>query len=302
MTFPSTLSSFNRPASTDRLNSPSHSALHNTVSSALGQVEAVIGVEGNSSVVGTLEYLIKSPGSDGGGHIQSANKGGTGQNNYMQGDILVAQSSSVLTKLAVGADGAVLKANSSVATGVQWGSIPGNPTIRVYGTPSILNWVKPSVLSYLVVEVVGGGGNGAAGSDTLRTGGGGGGGGYSKRLIPSSSLGATVLVTVPNSGATATFGGYVQATGGSNGATSASNNTVGQGGVGGVGSLGDINVIGQGGGHVGGSSPLGGGGAGSGPNSAGTVGGNFGGGGSGGTSAGNAGGNGAGGIIIVYEY
>src|SRR3990167_8529043 len=110
MPFPSTLSTFNRPSTTDRLNSPSHSALHNTVSSALGQVEAVIGVAGANSVVGTFEYHVRSPPSDGGGHVQTANKGGTGQTVYTKGDILVAQSSSVVTKIAVGSDGEVLTA------------------------------------------------------------------------------------------------------------------------------------------------------------------------------------------------
>ncbi len=95
MAFPSTLSTFNRPTPTDRLNSPSHSALHNTVSSALGQVEAVIGVEGSASVVGSLQYLIKSPASNGGGHVQGAAFGGTGQTTFTKGNLLVAQSASV---------------------------------------------------------------------------------------------------------------------------------------------------------------------------------------------------------------
>lgn len=126
--FPSTLSTFNRPSPTDRLNSPSHSALHNTVSSALGQVEAVIGVDGANSVVGTLQYLIKSPASDGGGHVQSANKGGTGQTTYTKGDLLVASSSSVLTKLATGISGQTLLVNTTTASGVEWGQPSGIPT------------------------------------------------------------------------------------------------------------------------------------------------------------------------------
>lgn len=120
MAFPSTLSTFNRPATTDRLNNPSHSALHNTVSSALGQVEAVIGVDGANSVLGTIIGDMRSPGSGGGGHVQTANLGGTGQTSYNKGDILVASSSSVLTKLAVGTDGYILATNPSVATGINW--------------------------------------------------------------------------------------------------------------------------------------------------------------------------------------
>lgn len=118
--FPSVLNTFNRPSASDRLNSPSHSALHNTVSSALGQVEAVIGIRGDSSVVGTINTVIFSPGSDGGGHVQSANKGGTGQTSYAKGDLLVASSSSVLAKLAVGTDGQILSASSVAAAGIAW--------------------------------------------------------------------------------------------------------------------------------------------------------------------------------------
>ncbi len=131
MAFPSTLSTFNNPSPTDRLNSPSHSALHNAVSSALGQVETVIGVEGANSVVGTLEYLIKSPASDGGGHVQVANKGGTGQTTFTKGDLLVAQSSSVISKLAVGLDTQVLTASSVTATGVSWTDANPKPKLQV---------------------------------------------------------------------------------------------------------------------------------------------------------------------------
>ena len=82
--FPSILDTFSRPTPTDRLNNPSHSALHNTVSSALGQIQAVIGLNTgpNASAVGTLMNDIHSPDSNGGGHVQTANKGGTGQTQY----------------------------------------------------------------------------------------------------------------------------------------------------------------------------------------------------------------------------
>ena len=118
--FPSVLSTFNRPSTTSRLDNPSHSALHNTVSSAVGQIEAVIGRNGDNSVAGTLTYQIQSPDSNGGGHVQTANKGGTGQTTFTKGDILVATSTSVLAKLAVGIDGQVFSSNSSTASGVQW--------------------------------------------------------------------------------------------------------------------------------------------------------------------------------------
>jgi hypothetical protein len=138
MAYPSTFSSFNRPTTSDRLNNPSHSALHNTVSSALGQVEAVIGLSGDSSTLGTIIGDLRSPDSNGGGHIQAVNKGGTGQTSYTKGDLLVATSSSVLAKLVVGSDNQVLIANSSTASGVNWG-VP--QATKISATASIITVV-----------------------------------------------------------------------------------------------------------------------------------------------------------------
>lgn len=252
--FPSVLNVFTRPTTTDKLNSPSHSGLHNTVSSALGQVEAFLGVVGANSVVGTLSYDVRSPASNGGGHVQVANKGGTGQTTYMKGDILVAQSTSVLTKLAVTVtDGYALVSDSTANVGVKWG-LPGNtPTIRVYATTSVLSstltWSKPSVLSYIVVECVGGGGAGFNGSGAGDSG--GGGGGYAKTIFAASSVASSVVLHIGRGGAlqgggadglaggTTYFGetSMVVATGGAGGHTTS-------GGVGGVGTVGTIRLEG----------------------------------------------------------
>lgn len=118
MTFPSTLSSLTDPQSTDKLNSPSHSAIEQAQNAAIEQIEAVVGTA--SSALGTIQYDLRATASGGGGHVQSANKGGTGQTSFNKGDLLVAQSSSVITKVTVGVDNQVLKADSSVATGVKW--------------------------------------------------------------------------------------------------------------------------------------------------------------------------------------
>lgn len=133
MTYPSTFSSFNRPTANDKLNSPSHSDLHNTVSSAVGQIEQFIGLS-TSSAVGSLTYDVRSPDSNGGGHVQTANKGGTGQTSYTKGDLLVASSTSVLSKLAIGSDAQVLSADSSQATGVKWVSNTTQPKVYVSGS------------------------------------------------------------------------------------------------------------------------------------------------------------------------
>lgn len=132
MPYPSTFSSFSRPATTDKLNSPSHSALHNDTSSAVGQLEAVVGLNtgASASLVGTLMYDVRSPDSNGGGHVQTANKGGTGQTSYNKGDILVATSSSVLAKLVVSSvDGYVLTTAAAQATGVSWS--PGGASTKL---------------------------------------------------------------------------------------------------------------------------------------------------------------------------
>jgi hypothetical protein len=116
--YPSTLTAFTRPNATDKLSSPSHSSIHTAISSAVGQIEAVIGTA--SSTLGTIIGDLRSAASDGGGHIQSTAKGGTGQVAYTKGDLLIAQNASTLSKLAVGTDTQVLKADSSVATGIKW--------------------------------------------------------------------------------------------------------------------------------------------------------------------------------------
>lgn len=120
MPFPSTLSSFNYPSATSRLNNPSHSALHNTVASALGQVETIIGT--SASTLGTIIGDLRNPLSGGGGHVQTAILGGTGQTTFTKGDVLVAQSSSVLSKLAAGTDNQVLTGDSTQTIGVKWAS------------------------------------------------------------------------------------------------------------------------------------------------------------------------------------
>lgn len=328
MPFPSVLSSFPIPTASSRLNSPSHSALHNQVSSALGQVEAVIGVEGTNSVVGTLEYLIKSPGSSGGGHIQGAAFGGTGQTTFNQGDILVAQSASVLSKLAVSpTQGYALVVDNTQPVGIKWG-VPNNaPNVRAYTTSSTLTWVKPSNLSYVVVEVMGGGGGGGgSGSSTSRVSGqGGGGGGYARKFIPASSILSNCIVivggagTAGDSGANGSVGGVSSFSytvsvlgnggggGGQNGASPGSGGTASNGDInfiGGNGFDGGVTAVGVAG--AGGISYFGGGGTtvSSGSGGAGSPGTAYGSGGSGGMGTGSAqpGGAGAVGAVIVYEY
>lgn len=131
--FPSIIAVIPNPNPTDRLNSPSHSALHQSENAEIVQIETFIGT--NASALGTLTYDIRSPLSNGGGHVQTANKGGTGQTTYTKGDLLAAQSSSILSKLSVGADGQTLVADAAQQLGIKWAT-PGGTRIGVSGVRS----------------------------------------------------------------------------------------------------------------------------------------------------------------------
>lgn len=133
--FPSTLSSYTDPAPTDRLNSPSHSSVEGEQNDGLEKIEAFIGTL--SSSAGTLIYDVRAAASNGGGHVQTANKGGTGQTTYTKGDILVATSASALSKLAVGSDTQILESNSSTASGLRW--IPNNTAPKVFVSGSVFS-------------------------------------------------------------------------------------------------------------------------------------------------------------------
>jgi hypothetical protein len=149
MAFPSTISTFTQVSASDRLNSPSHSALHNDVSSVLTQVQTVIGTD--ASTLGTILGDLRNPSSNGGGHVQTANKGGTGQTAYTKGDLLVATSTSVLTKLAVGTDGQVLQASSVAAAGVAWGTAPPRAKVAISG--SVMTYVGSVGVAQSVMSV-----------------------------------------------------------------------------------------------------------------------------------------------------
>lgn len=198
MAYPSIISVLPTPQPTDRLNSPSHSGLHQSENTAITEIETFVGTI--SSAQGTLVYDIRSPNSNGGGHIQTANKGGTGQTAYNKGDVLVAQSSSVLTKLSVGADNQALIADSAQPIGVKWATPAGANVQSFIATGT---WNKPSTLGLLspvFVEIWGGGGAGGAviGSGAA---GGGGGGFYTSGWFIASMLGTSELIIVGLGGA-----------------------------------------------------------------------------------------------------
>ncbi len=230
------------------------------------QIENIMGRSGDSSVVGTYEYFIKSPASDGGGHVQKANKGGTGQTSFNKGDVLIAQSSSVLTKLSIGGDGAILTADSSQQTGIKWGAAGISQNIQTFTNTGV--WTKPTAAKFVIVTAIGSGGGGGEGNFPSYSGGGGGGGAIATYCTGGDMITSSVLVTVASmvaanlDGTDTTFGTYVTAKAGKKG-TDSSGGGSGTGGLGGS-VLSGFGVNGGAGGSNAGSTGSGGGGAGGG--------------------------------------
>ncbi len=126
--FPSTIAILTNPLANQQLNAPSHSGIETAQNGEIVQIENVIGTA--SSIIGTIIGDLRNPNSSGGGHIQQANTGGTGQTSYSKGNILVASSASVLTKVNVGADNTVLTADSTQTAGVSWKTNAGLTAIQ----------------------------------------------------------------------------------------------------------------------------------------------------------------------------
>jgi hypothetical protein len=64
-------------------------------------------------------------------------RGGTGTASYAKGDLLAASAATTLTKLTVGTNGQVLRANSATATGLEWAAVGAGTVTNVTGTAPI---------------------------------------------------------------------------------------------------------------------------------------------------------------------
>ena len=256
MPYPSTVTSFTNPLPTDKLNSPSHSSIETAQNTGLMEIQTFVGTL--SSAVGTLVYDVRGANSNGGGHVQTANKGGTGQTSFTKGDLLVATSSSVLAKLAIGAANKALVVDATAAAGMSWGNpLVTAPTVRIYDSSVVSIWNKPSNLSFLVVELVGGGGGGASSANPSRaTGAGGGGGGYTRKVIPASAVGAAVsvragggglgsILAIGAGGGLSYFGSLLSALGGSGGGSAGASGEIYPGAGGSASILGDYQIPGM---------------------------------------------------------
>lgn len=123
--FPTSLQDLDatRGTSGDKLSSPNHITHHIKEDATIEALQAKVGID-DSAVVTSLDYIAKNANSDGGGHVQTAAKGGTGQTTFTKGDLLVASAATTLTKLGVGAsDGLVLQVDNAETTGMKWGRL-----------------------------------------------------------------------------------------------------------------------------------------------------------------------------------
>jgi len=79
-------------------------------------------------------------------------RGGTGLGSYSKGDLIVASGSTVLAKLAAGTNSQVLRANSSTATGLEWGADYVGTVTNVTSATAALTIVSGTTVPALTVR------------------------------------------------------------------------------------------------------------------------------------------------------
>jgi hypothetical protein len=148
MSYPSSILSITNPLSSNTLNSPDHAQQHTLVNNDLIAVESVLGVQ-NSLDPNSITYQVQNPASQGGGHIQGASYGGTGQTYYNKGDILVGVSASVVGRQAAGPQGYAVVYDSTQTNGLNSSAILSAPVIQ----NQVYTYAQGSVLSASVYGV-----------------------------------------------------------------------------------------------------------------------------------------------------
>jgi hypothetical protein len=107
---------------------------------AVNVVFSAVGPIGSTNVQGAIEEVsteCRNADNITSGTIAVA-RGGTGLASYAKGDLIAASGSTALAKLAVGTNGHVLKANSSTATGLEWGEVGGGTVTSVSSSTAAL--------------------------------------------------------------------------------------------------------------------------------------------------------------------
>jgi hypothetical protein len=148
--------------------------------------------------------------------------------------------------MAINISGTTITFND--ATTQTTAAVPGGDYILTTFTSSG-TWTKPAGLKAVKVTVIGAGGNGGAANsapEAASAGGNGGGGGGAIEYLDAPAIPGPVTVTVGTAPSkTSSFGPFVSATGGTNGAGSPSGGIVNATAAGGVGSGGQIDTQGE---------------------------------------------------------
>jgi hypothetical protein len=119
----------------------------NVVFSAAGQI-------GSTNVQGAIEEVsseCRNADNITSGTLAVA-RGGTGLASYAKGDLVAATAATTLAKLTVGTNGQVLKANSSTATGLEWGAIGGGTVTSVSSSTAALTVATATATPALTVR------------------------------------------------------------------------------------------------------------------------------------------------------
>ena len=138
---------------------------------------------------------------------------------------------------ADGTTGQVLQTDGS--GGLSFGTVSAGADLQTFSSSG--TWTKPAGKTMVMIEIWAGGGGGGGGANgngsTFISGAAGGGGGaYNRVIVPASSLGSTVSVTIGAGGTGPSAGS--QSAGGTGGTTSFGTIAYAFGGLGGAGGAG----------------------------------------------------------------
>jgi hypothetical protein len=138
-----------------------------------GSVWVELDVSGGAGAIAAVNVVFSAIGEIGATNVQAAieevstecrnatnitsgtlavARGGTGLASYTKGDLVAATAATTLAKLTVGTNGQVLKANSSTATGLEWGAIGGGTVTSVSSSTAALTVATATTTPALTVR------------------------------------------------------------------------------------------------------------------------------------------------------